>query len=469
MNELCLVSAVELARRVRRREVSCTEVMETFLGAIEDLDRRLNAIVTLAADRALDAARRADAFPPEEPPPLHGLPIAHKDLVQTRGIRTTFGSPLYRDFVPERDDLIVERIRAAGAICLGKTNTPELGAGSQTFNPVFGATRNPYDLARTCGGSSGGAAAALAARLLPIADGSDLGGSLRNPAAFCNVVGFRPTPGRVPAWPARNPWFDMSVLGPMARSVDDAALLFSAMAGPDPRSPSALDTPGRTFATVTPAELRGLRVAFTPDYGGLPVERPVLERMTALADELANLGAAVTEAVPDLIDARSIFHVMRANTFREKYGGLDAGARRTMKDTVRWNLDAGESLTTADLDRASAARTRLFEGVAGFFDRFDVLVGPTTQVLPFDVDIEWVHEIEGVVLETYVDWMQSCSAISVTGCPALSLPAGFSPDGRPIGMQLVAHVRDDARLLGIAKSIEAATGFASRLPVLLAP
>jgi amidase len=464
VNDLCFRSAVELARAVRTREVSCTEVMTAHLARIERLNPRLNAIVTLDAERGLAAARRADAHPPSEPGPLHGLPIAHKDLVQTKGMRTTFGSPLQRDFVPDVDDLLVERIRAAGAILIGKTNTPELGAGSQTFNTIFGATRNPYALDRTCGGSSGGAAVALAARLLPIADGSDLGGSLRNPAAFCNVVGFRATPGRVPAWPLRNPWHDMSVTGAMGRNVDDAGLLFSTMAGPDPRVPIALDTPGHVFAVPPRVALQGLRVAFTRDFGGLPVERAIREQLDAIAGLLAQHGAVVEEATPDLRDAPQVFHVYRAAAMREKLGTLPPQQRAQLKDTVRWNLEAGERLTNADLDRASAARARIFEGVRLFFTRFDVVLGPTTQVLPFDIDVPWVKEIEGVVLESYIDWMRSCSSITVTGCPAISIPAGFSAKGLPIGMQLVAAAREDAKLLGIARAIEAVTGYAARAP-----
>jgi amidase len=466
VTDLCFLSAVELARAIRLREVSCTEVMTAHLERIERLNPRLNAIVTLDAERGLAAARRADQVPAAESGPLHGLPIAHKDLVQTRGMRTTFGSPLQRNFVPAVDDLLVERIRAAGAILIGKTNTPELGAGSQTFNTIFGATRNPYDLGRTCGGSSGGAAVALAARLLPIADGSDLGGSLRNPAAFCNVVGFRATPGRVPTHPSRNPWFDMSVTGAMGRTVADTALLFSTIAGPDPRAPVALETPGAAFATPPRVALEGLRVAFTTDFGGLPVVRPIRDRITAIARQLAGLGARVTEATPNLDEAPYVFHVYRAGAMRERTNVLTPAERAQLKDTVRWNIEAGERLTNADIDRATAARARIFDDVSRFFTRHDVLLGPTTQVLPFDIDIEWVREIDGVTMQSYVDWMRSCSSITVTGCPAISLPGGFSADGLPIGMQLVAPVRGDARLLGIASAIEQVTGYAARAPAL---
>jgi len=466
---LCNKSAVELATMLRTRVVSCVEVMDAHLAQIERYNPRLNAIVTLVADRARATAVQYDAHPPhtDAMPPLWGLPIAHKDLLNTRGIRTTFGSTLYADHVPDRDDLIVERIRGAGAIAIGKTNTPEFGAGSQTFNRVFGATRNPYDPTRTSGGSSGGAAAALGARMLPLADGSDLGGSIRNPASFCNVVGLRPTPGRVPAYPTQNPWFDMSVLGPLARSVDDVALFFSALVGDDPRVPIVLTDPGPTFYPVTPIDLRGIRIGLTTDFGGLPVQTEIKHRIEATGVRLQSLGATVEYACPDLSAAGEIFHVLRANMWRERFGSLPYAARGELKDTIRWNLAAGEALTTADLDRATHSRRTLYDRIAEFFRGFDFLLGPTTQVVPFDVDQPYPTQINGVAMGDYLQWMQSCARITVTGCPALSLPAGFSSEGLPIGMQIIAPVRAERRLLGFAKSVETATNFASRLPDLL--
>jgi len=466
---LCNKPAVELSMLLRTRVVSCVEVMDAHLAQIERYNPRLNAIVTLVADRARATAAQYDAHPhhTDAMPPLWGLPIAHKDLLNTRGIRTTFGSTLYADHVPDRDDLIVERIRGAGAIAIGKTNTPEFGAGSQTFNRVFGATRNPYDPTRTSGGSSGGAAAALAARMLPLADGSDLGGSIRNPASFCNVVGLRPTPGRVPAYPIQDPWFDMSVLGPLARSVDDVALFFSALVGDDPRVPMALTDPDSTFYPVTPLDLRGVRIGLTTDFGELPVQTEIKRCIEATGVLLQSLGATVEHACPDLSDAGEIFHVLRANSFRQRFSSLPDTSRAELKDTIRWNLAAGEALTTADLDRTTNARRALYDRVAEFFRGFDFLIGPTTQVLPFDVDRPYPTEIDGVAMRDYLEWMQSCVRVTVTGCPALSLPAGFSSDGLPIGAQIVAPVRAERRLLGFAKSVEAATNFASQLPDLL--
>jgi amidase len=470
MNELCTKSAVELAKLLAARQVSCVEVMDTHLDQIGRFNPRLNAIVSfIGNDAARTKAARLDAEYPGagRTPPLWGLPTAHKDLVLTRGMRTTFGSPLYAQFMPNEDDLIVERIRDAGAIAIGKTNVPEFGAGSQTFNRVFGPTHNPYDTSRTCGGSSGGAAVTLAARMLPIADGSDLGGSLRNPAAFCNVVALRPTPGRVPAYPVRNPWFDMSVLGPMARSVDDVALFLSALVGDDPRVPLALTEPGSNFYPVAPFTMKGVRIALTLDFDGLPVQREIRNRIEATGQLLESLGAHVEYACPDLRSARDIFHVLRAHSFRQRHGVWSPAERAQLKDTILWNLAAGEALTVADLDRAWEARRVLIDGVTKFFRNYDFIVGPTTQVVPFDVEQPYVTEIEGVQMNDYLEWMQSCIRITVTGCPALSLPAGFSADGLPIGMQLVAPFRAEARLLAFAKAVETATGYAARVPDLL--
>ena len=456
MSDITEETAVAQAALLKRREISCVELLRAHLARIDARNPELNAIVTLVPEPALERARALDRdFASASAAPLFGLPIAHKDLVLTRGIKTTFGSPIYASFVPSEDDLIVERIRDAGAVCIGKTNTPEFGAGSQTFNTVFGATRNPYDATRTCGGSSGGAAVALAANMIPIADGSDLGGSLRNPAAFCNVLGLRPTPGRVPAYPSRNPWFDMSVQGPMARNADDLALLFSTIVGPDPRVPVALSDPGASFYPIQPIDLRRTRIAVAPNLGGLPVERPIRDAVLALAAKLERAGAAIELACPDLRDAREIFHVLRANSFRARFRELTPSQRATLKDTIVWNVEAGERLTLEDIDRAWSARAALYRRVAEFFRRFDLLLCPTTQVLPFPVTTDWVREIDGVPMRDYLEWMQSCAQITVTGCPAISVPNGSSHGGLPIGAQFVAPVREDARLLSIAKCVQA--------------
>ncbi len=462
MTDPCFLTATGLRECIRRRELSCREVLEAHIARIEAVNPRLNAIVTKTYDLARQRAESLDKRPGQHGP-LAGLPIAHKDLVATRGIRTSYGSPLFADHVPDYDELIVERMRRAGAVVLGKTNTPEFGAGSQTFNTLFGATRNPYDASKTCGGSSGGAAVALAARMIPIADGSDTGGSLRNPAALCNVVGFRPSPGRVPTWPGGDPWSDLSTAGPMARTVDDAALLFSVLAGPDPRLPNCLPEPGASFLPVTPVALRELRIAVTGDFGVLPVQGGVRKVLDDLRQTLADAGARVVDAAPDLSDARRIFHILRATGFRRRFGPMTSAEKARLKDTIAWNLQAGLELTAADYDWVYPARRRLVARMAAFFENVDLLIGPTTQVLPFDVDTDWVREIEGRPMANYIEWMESCSLITTTTCPALSLPAGFC-DGLPVGAQLVAPLRADGFLLRAAKAVEAVTGYAATPP-----
>ena len=459
--DLCFRSAVELRLLLAAGEVSPLEVLDAHIDRIERHDGPLNAVVTRCFE---DARERASGHLAG---PLAGLPIAHKDLTATAGLRTTYGSPLFQDHVPAEDSLLVARIKAAGAVTIGKTNVPEFGAGSQSFNRVFGATRNPWDTSRTCGGSSGGAAVALAARFMPIADGSDTGGSLRNPAAFCNVVGFRPSPGRVPGgWREQGAWSDISTCGPMARNIDDLALLFSAIAGPDPHVTNALPEPGIAFRSVTPVDLRGLRVAVTENFGDLPVAAPIRETIRGLGDTLADAGAIVTTAAPDLADADRIFHVLRAARFRARFGPLPPEQKAELKDTILWNAAAGAALTQADEDWVDGARSALVARVAAFFDDFDVLIGPTTQVQPFNVDTDWVREVDGVAMRTYIEWMQSCSRVTVTCCPALSLPCGFA-EGLPVGAQLVAPMRRDAFLLSVAKAVEEVAGRGDLVPDLV--
>jgi amidase len=464
--ELCFLTAGELARRIRARAVSCEEVMRAHLEQIERVNPKVNALVTLLPERALEGARAADRRlrSGDAPGPLHGLPVAHKDLMPTAGIRTTFGSPIYRDHVPDQDGLLVERMRAAGAILIGKTNTPEFGAGSQTFNPVFGATRNPWDLDKTCGGSSGGAAAALAAGMLPIADGSDLGGSLRNPASFCNVVGLRPSAGRVPSWPAVNAWFSLAVLGPMARTVEDTALMLSAIAGPDPRAPLSISEPGSLFARPLGRDFRGVKVAWSADLGGLPVDPRVTEALKSGRAVLESIGLTVEDATPDLREADEVFRVLRAWNFELAYGELLRTHRALMKDTVIWNIEEGAKLTGPQVGRAEVKRSELYQRVRVFMEQYAFLAAPVVQVPPFDVSQPWVKEIDGRPLTTYLDWMKSCYHISATGLPAISVPCGFTPEGLPVGLQLVGAPRDDFGVLQLAYAFQQATGLWKRRP-----
>ena len=466
MSDLCFLTAVELADRIRRRDVSVIEVVRAHLTQIERVNPTMNAIVTLTAERALDDAKAKDAALARGAATgaLFGLPVAHKDLVPTKGIRTTLGSPIYRDNVPTEDGLIIERLRAAGAVTFGKTNTPEFGAGSQTFNEVFGRTLNPYDPGKTCGGSSGGAAVALACGMVPIADGSDTGGSLRNPAAFCNVVGLRTSPGRVPVWPRELAWSALSVQGPMARTVADVALLLSAMAGPDPRSPIAIAEPGERFRQPLDRDFRGVRVAWSRDLGGLPFDSRVSAALAPHRKVLETLGCVVEEAQPDLRDAREIFQVLRAFAFATRYGPMLAEHRHEIKDTVIWNTEQGLKLTAREMAEAEVKRTALYHRVRTFMERYEFLVLPATQVPPFDVTQPYVTEIEGVALPTYIDWMRACSDITVTGSPAISVPGGFTPEGLPVGLQIVGRHQDDWGVLQLAHAFEQATGFGRRRP-----
>ncbi len=465
--ELCFLPAHEIVRRIRAREFSSVEVMDAHIAQIERVNPSINAIVTFLPESAREGARAVDAALArgDDPGPLAGLPVAHKDLAPTKGIRTTFGSPIFRDFVPEADAIIVERLRKAGAITIGKTNVPEFGAGSQTFNPVFGATRNPYDLDKTCGGSSGGATAALACGLVPIADGSDLGGSLRNPASFCNVVGLRPSPGRVPNWPSLSAWFHLGVVGPMARTVQDVALTMSAIAGPDARAPTSLQESGLTFARSLARDFKGARIAWSRDLGGLPFESEVSEITEKQRGIFTDLGCVVEDATPDLRDADDIFGVMRAWNMELSFGQLLKSKREQMKDTVIWNIEQGSRLTGPQIGSAEVQCTQLFHRMREFMEKFDFLVAPVVQVLPFDVDVPYPTEINGVKLDTYIDWMRSCSRITVTGAPALSVPCGFSRKGLPVGLQIVGRHQDDFGLLQIAHAFEQATGLWKQRPV----
>ncbi len=466
--EICFLPASELVGHIRARELSAVEVMDAHMAQIERVNPAVNAVVTFLPDLAHAGARAVDAALArgDDPGPLAGLPVAHKDLFATKGIRTTFGSPIFQDFVPDADAIIVERLRKAGAITVGKTNTPEFGAGSQTFNAVFGATRNPYDLTKTCGGSSGGAAAALACGLLPIADGSDMGGSLRNPASFCNVVGLRPSAGRVPNWPSVSGWFQMGVVGPMARTVQDVALTMSAIAGPDPRAPISLQDPGLMFARPLDRDFKGVRIAWSSDLGGLPVEPEVKRVMEAQRKTFAALGCIVENATPDLRDADEIFSVMRAWNFELTFGQLLKSKRALMKDTVIWNIEEGARLTGPQLGAAEVKRTQLFHRMREFMEKYDFLIAPVVQVLPFDIDVPYVTRINDVDLGTYIDWMRSCYYITVTGAPALSVPSGFSREGLPVGLQVVGRHGDDFGVLQIAHAFEQATGFWKRHPAI---
>ena len=465
-SELCFKSACEQQRLIRSRKISVTQLITAHLDQIERYNPKLNAIVTLTAESALQEAQQADQAiaTQKELKPLHGLPVAHKDLFLTKGVRTTFGSPIYKDFIPELDSLPVERLKKAGAISLGKTNTPEFGAGSQTFNTIFGATLNPYDLTKTCGGSSGGGAVALATGMVALADGTDLAGSLRNPANFCNLVGIRPSVGRVPSWPEQLGWYAMSVAGPMARTVEDLALAMSVMSGPDDRSPIALDTPGSIFTTPLQRQFKGCKVAYSEDLGGLPIEPEVRKVMQASRGVFEKLGCEVVDDVIDLSEAGEIFMLWRAWRTELRISPLMKEHRNQLKDTVIWNAEQGLDLTGPQLARAEAKRTEIYHRMREFMSRYEFFVLPVNQVVPFSVDLDYPREINGVKMETYIDWQKTAYFISAMGNPAISVPAGFTDSGLPVGVQIVGGHRQDLAVLQMAYAFEQATRFGERRP-----
>ncbi|HEY1572534.1 MAG TPA: amidase [Pseudonocardiaceae bacterium] len=467
MTELYHRPAVELAALLRQREISARELLDVHLERIAATNDDVNAIVTLCADRAMAEASAADEDLAHgvDVGPLHGLPIAVKDTHATAGVRTTQGSPLFADHVPDTDELLVERERAAGAIVVGKSNVPEFAAGSHTVNPVFGPTRNPYDTSRSAGGSSGGGAVALACGMVPLADGSDMGGSLRNPASFNNVVGFRTSPGRVPSWPSVTPWATLGVQGPLGRTVADAALLLSVQAGPDSRSPTAIDQPGADFRQALDADVSGLRLAWSPDLGGaVPVEPSVTEALEARLGAFADLGCTVERACPDFTGADMVFRTLRAWQFELRLGALRDRHPDRMKATLIWNIDEGRKLLGTDIARAEQTHAELYHRMRLFFGDYDALLLPVSQVPPFDLTLEYPTVVAGVPQDTYLDWMRSAYFVSVTGSPAISVPAGFTSDGLPVGLQIVGAHRDDLGVLRLAHAFEQATHVGDRRP-----
>ena len=463
------MTAVDMAKRIRSKEISCVEVMQAHIEQIDRVNPKVNAIVTYHPEQALEGAKAADAALQrgEDVSVLHGLPVAHKDLVDTAGVRTTYGSPIFAEHIPQQDMLIVERLKQAGAISVGKTNTPEFGAGSQTFNEVFGATLNPYDLTKTCGGSSGGAAVALACGMVPIADGSDLGGSLRNPSNFCNIVGFRTSIGRVPVWPSQTPWSALAVQGPMARTVQDTALMLSAIAGPDARCPVALTDAGETFNPLVHSlerDFGGIRIAWSSDMGGLPVDPRIVSVIESQRGIFGELGCDIDEACPDFSDANEVFMTMRAAGMAATRAELLRSHRDKLKDTVIWNIEEGMKLNAADVGMAEVKRAALFDRVRKFMETYEFMVFPVSQHPPFDVTQPYLTEVNGIQMETYIDWMRSCYYITATGHPAISVPCGFTEDGLPVGVQIVGRHQREFSVLQLAYAFQQATGFWKQRP-----
>ena len=464
VSSICFMSAIEMARLIRAKKLSAREALAAHLAQIERVNPKVNAIVTLVPELAAAAAAKADEMQArgETLGALHGLPVAHKDLMETRGILTTFGSPLYKDYIPTEDDLVVDRMQRAGAITIGKTNTPEFGSGSQTFNTVFGATLNPYDLTKTCGGSSGGAAVALACGLVPVASGSDTGGSLRNPAAFCNVVGFRPSIGRVPNPKAAFAWFTLSTSGCLGRSTADLAFALSAVAGPDARAPLSIDEPGSLFARPLERSFTGVRVAWFKDLGGVPFDSRVRAVVDGHRKTFESLGCSVEQAEPDFAPAEVAFRILRAWNTANAYAVRLRERPDAFKDVLKGEIEEGLRLSGSDIARAETAHGQLWRRFQAFLEKYEYFILPTTQVPPFDVTMPYPTGIAGVTLDSYIDWMKSCWYISATGNPAASVPAGFTPEGLPVGIQIVGRSKEDFAVLQLAHAFEQATGFGKR-------
>jgi amidase len=467
--DICFMRALDMAKLIREKKLSAREVMQAHLKQIGRVNSKVNTIVTLVPEEQLMAqAAAADESLAKGKllGPLHGMPVGVKDLHETAGIRTTYGSPLHRDSVPDFDCRVVQREKAAGAIVVGKTNVPEFGLGSQTFNPVFGATRNPYDVTKTCGGSTGGGAVALACGMVPLADGSDMGGSLRNPPNFCNVVGIRTSPGRVPNVPTNLGWFTLSVPGPVARNVTDCAFFLSILAGYDHHSPISIDQSGEQFARPLERSFKGVRVAMFKDMG-LPWDPEVKSAVKAQGKVFESLGCIVEEAEPDFTDANECFVAWRHWSTELAFGDLLAKHGDQLNEYIHWHVEEGRKLTGPYLARVEAKRTALFQRLCGFKNEFDYFVLPVNQVLPFDVNVHYPTEIAGTKMENYIAWMKSAYYISAAGNPAMSVPCAFSQSGLPIGMQIVGRHHDDWGVLQLGYAFEQATNVGKRRPVVV--
>lgn len=475
-SDIVMLDAAGLAGAIRSRRVSCVEVMTEYLDHIDQLNPRVNAIVALQERPSLLAqSDRCDRqlARGEWLGPLHGFPFAVKDLMPVEGIRTTFGSPIFKDFVPDADGIIVERIRKAGAIFIGKTNSPEFGLGSNTYNPVYGVTRNAYDPSRSAGGSSGGAAVSLALRMLPVADGSDFAGSLRNPAGWNNVFGFRTSPGVVPT-DAADGWFpSMSVVGPMARNVPDLALLLSVQSGYDARLPLSQSGDPGEFRRSLEADLKGRRIAWSGDFKGhLPFEPGVLEVCTNALKVFESMGCTVQEAQPDFpID--SVWRAwLKLRAWQSGASLLahynDPAKRALLKPEAVFEVESGLKLTAFDISAAIDVRTAWYQAVRRFFERYDYFIVPTAQMFPFDANLHWPQQIAGRPMHTYHEWMKCVLPITMSGCPALAAPAGFGEHGLPIGIQIAAPIHAEMACLQLAFGYDLATGWSTkRLPGLL--
>jgi amidase len=458
MGSLIDATARQVVSWLGTGEVGHNEVLDALEARIAAVDGRVNALPTLCFERARAHAAEIAARPATERGVLGGLPVAIKDLSAVAGVRTTWGSPIYADHVPEGSDHVVERIEARGGVVYAKSNTPEFGAGASTFNEVFGRTHNPWNLTRSVAGSSGGAAAALVSGTAWLAHGSDMGGSLRNPASFCGCVGLRPSPGRVPKGPSADAFGMLGLQGPMARNVGDTGLFLDAMAGADRREPLAQPDPAMPFRQHAESPQVPRRVAYSADFGISPVDPQVRRITEAAARRLEKLGARVDEACPDFSGAVEAFQTLRGVSFATSYAAHYRERRDQLKPDIVWNIERGHAVTGAELARANAIRNRMTESLAAFFETYDLLLAPATIVPPFAVEDRTVTHCAGVEFATYIDWMAIVFPATLTGAPALSLPCGFTDDGLPVGLQMIGSLRGEGPLLSHAAALEAELG-----------
>ena len=459
MNELIVATACEITARLRKKEISPLELIDATVARIAEVNDLVNAVPTLCIDRARG---RAASLAPDCL--LAGLPILAKDLVDVAGVRTTHGSRVFSDYVPEASNFLIDKLEANGALVVGKTNTPEFGAGANTFNEVFGRTVNPYDTALTCGGSSGGSAVALATGMAWLATGSDLGGSLRIPAAFCNVVGFRPSPGRVPHGPTLEPFTPMWIDGPMGRNVADVALFLDAMCGYDRRDPLTYEPPAVSYLSAASDPEAPTRVGFSTDLGITPVDNEVAAICSASIRKLERMGTDVIETCPDFSSAHDAFATLRAASYATVFEKTLGSHRDKLKPEVIGNIEQGLALKAADIGLAERQRAALCADMAVFFGEHDVLATPCVAVPPFPVEIRYLEEINGKKMTSYVEWLALTYATTLTSCPAISVPCGFTEAGLPVGMQLVGRPRGEAKLLQVAAAFEAEMGL-PQLPI----
>ncbi len=464
MVDLIRESATRVVSRLARNEVSPLELLDELEKRIRRIDPQVNALPTLCLDRARAAAGKAMARAPASRGALALLPVAIKDLTDVAGVRTTYGSPIYADHVPETSDILVSRLERAGAVIYAKTNTPEFGAGANTFNEVFGRTLNPWNTSKSAAGSSGGSAVALATGMAWLAHGSDMGGSLRNPASFCGVVGFRPSPGRVAASPGKRIDETLSVDGPMARNVADVALFLDAMTGADPGDPLSMPRPETSFVHALTHQPPPRRVAFSRNLGITPVDPEVARLTEQAALRFRELGVVVEEAHPDFSEAHDCFHVLRARSFAVGRTEFDS-QRHKLKPEVVWNIEAGLALTGADIVRAERQRFEMFKRAVAFFERYDLLLTPATIVPPFPVEQRYVEACDGKRFGNYFEWLAIAYAITLVCCPALSLPCGFTGAGLPVGLQIAGPPRGEAAVLAGARMLEEVLGMSDAVPI----